>query len=313
MNWDKKLEIFASPVTGKALHWSEDGSSLKNDAEEYVKEDTVIRMLDLSNQSYEGAYLNKIIFIPKFEIFPFTLPLWMMSNGYVWEVRKVFKGGDLICELGCASGVNYFGSLYTMAGLDYSFTSLKNISNYTYRIQADAIRLPFQNGSLDGIISSYFWEHILPEDKELMLKEFNRVLKPGGKVVMLYDIETNNHLIELLKKDDLARYEFLFKEGDYHIGYETIEENYSKFEKTNFKVIKHYGMERTCLQSRSVYIKLSEMNTAYGRYAKIMKWVTSNRYMEYLNIFMVRLLDETFGRLWKQSKSRILLSVLEKP
>lgn len=305
-------EIFASPQTGLPLEIVSVPLRLVNLEEEFKSDDNVIRMLEVRNEAYEGTYLNHIKYLPKVDLFPFTIPLWMMSNGYVWEVRKVFKQHDLICELGCASGVNYFGERFSMVGLDYSFASLKSIDNYKFKVQADAIRLPFRDNCLDGIISSFFWEHILPEDKDRMLKEFYRVLKPGGKVVLLYDVETKNGLIELLKGDDLERYEELFKRGDYHIGYETIEENYSRFKQAHFNVLRHFGLERTFFQSRSVYIKLSEMNTLYGNYAKFLNWMMSKRIMEYLNILLVRLIDETFGRFWNKSKSRIVLSVLEK-
>jgi SAM-dependent methyltransferase len=199
-----------------------------------------------------------------------------------------------------------------MIGIDYSLKSLRDIDNYKFKFQADALALPFRDGCLDGIISSYFWEHIAPADKIIMLKEFHRVLKPGGKVVMLYDVETENKLIGYLKKDDLKLYDKLFKEGDYHIGYETMAENEAKFRNANFKVLRHFGMERSLYQSSSVYIKMQNLPTTYGRISKWLAKLSQNRLMSYLNVFALRVVDETAGRLLDRDKSRIAISVLKK-
>jgi SAM-dependent methyltransferase len=304
--------LFLSPVTGNALTVRHHPLQLYNETEVFQSQDNVLQLLPERNVEYEGSYLNKTRYIPKKEAFPFTLPLWMITNGYVWEVRKQFAKGAIICELGCASGVNYFGSVYNMIGIDYSMTSLKAIDNYQYRIQANAIALPFRDESVDGIISSYFWEHILPSDKEKMLREFKRVLKPGGKVVMVYDVDTENSFINLLKKQDLALYDKLFKEGDYHIGYESMDENEAKFLDAGFEVRKHFGMERTPYQSSSVYLKMKSLPTWFGKFSGLMAKLASNRILNYANTMALRVVDETVGRLVDKRKSRIAISVLQK-
>jgi hypothetical protein len=145
-----------------------------------------------------------------------------------------------------------------------------------------------------------------------MLKEFNRVLKPGGKVIMVYDVETKNPLLSLLKRDDIKKYEELFLEGDFHIGYETLEENKEKFERNQFKVLKHFGLERTFFQSTSVYYKLGTLNTWYGKFSKVMCRINSTRLTEYFNILTMRILDVTIGRFINPKKSRIAISVIQK-
>lgn len=312
INSDSLSTIFASPVTGKDLYYEEQSQRLFNDEESFGSESGVLVFLEKQNENYEGAYFGNVKYIPKKESFPYILPLWLMVNGYVWEVRKHFPKGSVLCELGCASGVDYFGERYSMIGLDFSLQSLQRIKNYKYRIQANALFLPFKDNSLDGIISAYFWEHIDPADKEQMLKEFRRVLRPDGKVIMVYDVETNNSLLKLLKDDDIRLYEELFLEGDFHIGYETLEANREKFERNSFRVLKHLGMERTFFQSTSVYYKLSQLNTWYGKFSKMMTKLNSTRITEYINILAMRLTDITLGRLVKPDKSRIAISVLQK-
>jgi SAM-dependent methyltransferase len=306
------MQIFADPISHASLELGEDSLRLYNAVQSIVSRDGVFVFLPRTNEEYEGAYLNKIKYTPRTERFPFTIPLWMMAHGYVWEVGRQFAPGSIICELGCASGVNYFGKRYNMIGVDYSLASLRGIENYRFKVQADAIQLPFRNESLDGIVSSFFWEHIAPADKVTMLAEFSRVLKPGGKVVLLYDIETQNQLINRLKREDIKAYNTLFLEKDYHIGYETLGENKRKFEDAGFEVCKHFGMERTLWLSNSAYTKLATRNTGYGKFASMMKAVSGGVGKGYLYMFMLRLFDETIGRMWNAKKSRIAISVLKK-
>ncbi len=54
-----------------------------------------------------------------------------------------------------------------------------------YRLQeADAYQLPFQDGSFDCLVNAYMLDLLPLEDFPLLLQEFNRVLKPGGKLAI---------------------------------------------------------------------------------------------------------------------------------
>jgi ubiquinone/menaquinone biosynthesis C-methylase UbiE len=44
--------------------------------------------------------------------------------------------------------------------------------------------LPFENGSFDKVVSADFIEHITDDEKYLLCREINRVLKPGGQAVI---------------------------------------------------------------------------------------------------------------------------------
>lgn len=301
------------PVLKEPLRFSPDGTCLETSKGEkkYVARNGVFSFLDKPDDFYEGSYLNNIKFIPRSKSWFHQWPLWLISNGYLWEVRKQFEPGSTLLELGCASGVDYFGNRYQMIGLDLSFASLAGLHNYACALQADATRLPLADQSVDGIISSYFWEHIPPAIKDEMLIEFKRVLKPGGKLVFLYDVETENAFIKLLKKDNPQKYQELFLDKDGHLGYETPMQNRERFIEHGFEVKKHFGMERTCLQSNSVYEKFSQLAGWKGRVAEIGNFFGKYRSLNLLNVFMVRLVDETIGRIFNEKKSRIIISVLE--
>lgn len=277
-----------------------------------ISNTNIYSFLTEQDDFYEGTYLNRIKYIPKKENGFYLFPLWLINGGYLWEVRKQFPKGARILELGCASGIDYFGKRFEMIGLDLSLTSLKGIKNYKYKIHADATQLPIVDNCLDGIISSYFWEHIPPKIKREMLKEFKRVLKPRGKIVFLYDVATDNKLISLLKDRDLSVYNQLFLEKDGHLGYETPKQNKVRFENFGFKVLKHFGMERSIFQSRSVYVKFAKLSGLLKVIGSFGLFLTKSSLGNKINMLWIRIWDATFGCILKNSKARIIITVAQK-
>ncbi len=306
------MPSFLSPKSGKSLVRTRDFFQTEDGAELFHVDGNVVRFLDRYDKFYEGAYLNRIKYKPLGERWPFTIPLWILSCGYIWEVRKSYKAGAVILELGCAGGVDYFGSRFKMIGLDLSFESLRQLNGYQIGIQASASDIPLADQSVDGIISSFFWEHIDAATKDKMLAEFKRVLKPGGKLVFLYDVESDNTLISGIRSADQEKYQKLFKDGDGHIGYASPAENYHQFNAAGFSVLKHFGMERTWLQSVSVYEKMRHFQGLWGGLGRFLFFVFSWRFAIWGNLLLVRLVDESIGRLLPLRKSRIIITVARK-
>ena len=50
------------------------------------------------------------------------------------------------------------------------------------------------------MVSSYFWEHLNKEQKFKCLKNISRVLKPDGLIIFLYDVSTQNPLVNFFRK-----------------------------------------------------------------------------------------------------------------
>lgn len=279
----------------------------------YPKEDGVIRILKNDDSFYEGAYENQISFMPKSEKLSDIWPLWLINSGYLWLVRRLVPKNSLVIELGCASGVKYFGKRYTMTGCDLSFKSLKNLNGiYSYMLQSDAkVCIPLLSNTVDAIVSSFFWEHISPEIKPEILKECYRVLKPEGKLIFLYDVETKNPLINYYKKKNINLYNKLFIEGDGHIGYQSPVQNAKLYENAGFKILLQQGMEKTFFQLPSVYTKLVE----FGSLPKILfGWtkILGEKPWFYLYTGIVRLIDTIICPLLPKSWSRIEMVVCKK-
>ena len=97
-----------------------------------------------------------------------------------------------VLEIGCGRGfylkaLNEINSEMNITGVDLNEKYLKvareYINNKKIKITSgDATNLKFENDSFDGVVASEILEHI-PDDKKA-LKEIERILKPGGKVII---------------------------------------------------------------------------------------------------------------------------------
>lgn len=284
-----------------------------NCARRYKISDGVVCMLEVPDEFYEGAYQNQTRFLPRSERLVHVWPLWLINSGYPWFVRKYIPQGATVVELGCAGGVRYFGKRYHMIGCDLSHASLKILDFYSCRIQANAascIALPDE--SVDAVVSSYFWEHMPKAIKEDILKECQRILKPGGKLVFLYDVETANPLIRRFKAKQPALYKKLFIDGDGHLGYETPVENISLLKVCDFEVIEHRGLEKTWFQSPSAYEKLSHFD---GGGKSLLKFFATfgRQPLFYPYLFLMRLIDTLVCPLLPDAWARMAMVVAQKP
>ncbi|HRI63800.1 MAG TPA: methyltransferase domain-containing protein [Polyangium sp.] len=278
----------------------------------YPIEDRVLRLLERTDEFYEGAYQNHLKFVPLSENLIHAWPLWLMHNGYLWAVRQYVPEGSVVVELGCAGGVAYFGKRYEMIGCDVSFSSLQHLPGYKRGLQADASGcIPLQDGSVDAVVSSYFWEHIPPNVKPAILRECQRILKPGGKIVFLYDVETENPFIDKYKKRDRRLYDKLFIEGDGHFGYERPRDNLETFESLGFRIVDHSGKEKTFVQSPAVFTKLAQFGGMSGQVFQRARGLGHKPWF-YAYTALVRIVDEMVCPFLDESWARIDMVVAEK-
>lgn len=261
---------------------------------------------------YEGKYLSNIKFNPSKPTLFSTVGLWIVNSGYLYTIKKHFKENAVLIEFGCAGGVDYLGSHYQMIGIDISLSSLKYIVNkYSLCIQGDVTSsIPLQDNTVDGIVSSFFWEHMDASNKRKILTECLRVLKPNGKMVFLYDVESKNTTISLLKKENINLFMQQFIEQDGHVGYDTIPNNKQLFEEQGFSIIKNKGFEKTIFQSRSVYIKMKEFKGYLSVIGKLGTLVSSGIF-NYPYLFFLRTLDTIFHFLPEQ-KARFVMTIVKK-
>lgn len=111
------------------------------------------------------------------------------------ELVREMVGYDNVLDVGTGTGdvaAALAADGHSVAGVDFSesmITAARQKLDALNRVRfevASADRLPFQTGSFDGITSAFvirnlFQGGILPES----LREFHRVLRPGGRMVHL--------------------------------------------------------------------------------------------------------------------------------
>lgn len=115
------------------------------------------------------------------------------------------KSGTTVLDLGSGTGVlaPYLREILTESGtlvsMDVSFEMVRHAAQKPYYenggvVQGTAFHLPFQNATMDTVVCFAAFPHFA--DKENALREMNRVLKPGGNVVVAH----------LMSREELSRH-----------------------------------------------------------------------------------------------------------
>ncbi|MBI3671569.1 class I SAM-dependent methyltransferase [Candidatus Azambacteria bacterium] len=125
------------------------------------------------------------------------------TRSYLWEGLKPFskyaKNGDAVLDFGCGNGrllnlfagknVSYIGidasdGLINAAKKKFSGNLPEGINGVEF-LKVDSLKLPFKDGSFDSVYSIAALHHIPTEKMRLeLLSEFQRTLKPEGKMVL---------------------------------------------------------------------------------------------------------------------------------
>ncbi len=120
---------------------------------------------------------------------------------------ETLKGKGLVCDIGCGPGqiAHYLREQGVEAmGLDLSpkMVEKARLLNPGQRFeQADMRALPFIDGELAGITAFYSVIHIPRPNVTLVLKEFRRVLKPDGLLLLAFHIgDEVRHMDEFFDK-----------------------------------------------------------------------------------------------------------------
>jgi SAM-dependent methyltransferase len=100
--------------------------------------------------------------------------------------RNMVRPGELVLDAGCGNGKYSAGAScdrhdYKVAGLD-NFESVRHNSFLDYRVCGNVNGLPFGDASFDVVYGRWLVEHL--ENPRIALKEFHRVLKPGGRLAL---------------------------------------------------------------------------------------------------------------------------------
>lgn len=110
-------------------------------------------------------------------------------------LRKFAKRGSKILDVGCGAGAYRFSTEADYIGLDITDEPYTEGNPRVVDIVASATSIPVDNDTFDLVfsISTFF----LISDKEKALAEFMRILKPGGRLLLVdYNARTQRYLQE---------------------------------------------------------------------------------------------------------------------
>lgn len=93
---------------------------------------------------------------------------------------------DLGCGMGQVTEALAVRGVSTV-GLDLARNRLKNTASRVsigHFVCSYGQELPFRNASFGGVCAFEIFEHLIPADSLLMVKEIQRILVPGGKILL---------------------------------------------------------------------------------------------------------------------------------
>lgn len=304
--------LLACPVHHEPLTWQSDAFVCRICGPTGRRHGAVRSFIESADPFYEGKYDNRTKYIPKNDGFWATLPLAIVLQGYTRAVAKSLRAGSTVLELGCAGGIAWLGRRYSMVGLDIASGALPLAAeDYALLIQGDATNIPLREKSVDGVISSFFFEHFDDAGKAAILSECWRVLRPGGKIIFYYDIWSENKVISAYRRSrpDLYKREFL--DGDCHIGYVTPPDNDKIFHEAGFQIERQTYHQRTPILDNSCWQKFSKWPGIMGAYAKVNKTLTSGLF-RLPALTLIAVVDGTVGKFLPRSHARCVTTVARK-
>ena len=199
----------------------------------------------VSNEVLDPRYFNPL---DRFDM-RFARTMWVYDN---------VRAGSAVLDLGCGAGMLALlkRKQVSLVGVDLSrecaIAARRN--GYDATFTASLSQLPFPNDSFDYVVSLDVIGHVSFEDKDKVLSEIKRVLRPGG--VTMHGIECTDvdgrRRFEEMTEEELRR----FVEIDGHVGLEEEQEHGERFQ----KLFAHVAWEpryALCLSSEE-FIKQSE-------------------------------------------------------
>lgn len=161
--------------------------------------------------SLKNAYVSSLFRITPLSIF--INPFYLIRRGLIGKVRQyahVLEGEVLDFGCGRKPYREFFLRASKYVGLDVEDRGHSH-EGEQIDVMYDGVTIPFEKDSFDGVFSSEVLEHV--PDVDHVLEEWQRVLRPGGKVLatvpfvweeheLPYDFRrfTRPGLVELFKR-----------------------------------------------------------------------------------------------------------------
>ncbi len=174
----------------------------------------------VSDEVLDARYFKAL---DRFDI-RFARTMWIYDN---------VRAGSTLLELGCGAGML---ALLKRKGITLTGVDLSNEcalaarrNGYDSTFTAELTRLPFAAASFDYVASLDVLGHVGDEEKDDVLAEIKRVLRPGG--VTMHGIECTDRTAQKTYDEMSAEELRRFIEVDGHVGLEEEQEHAARFRK----------------------------------------------------------------------------------
>ena len=136
--------------------------------------------------------------------------------------------GNSVLDLGSGTGAAYEQLLnFETTAIDPDKKMLE-LNTFENKVLGSAENLPFEDNSFDNVFCSFVWRNV--SDTNKALEEVHRVLRPGGKFILLDMTRPKNSFLKMLHKIgtfkvlhliglltfNLKEYRFLYKSLDFY-------------------------------------------------------------------------------------------------
>src|ERR1041385_7717918 len=152
----------------------------------------------------------------------FARTMWVYDN---------VRAGSTVLDLGCGAGMLALLKRkgVTLTGVDLSAecASAARRNGYDFTTANSLTRLPFPDHSFDYVVSLDVIGHIGFEEKDAVLAEIKRVLRPAG--VTMHGIECTDHAAQKSSDEMTAGELREFVDIDGHVGLEEEQEHGQRF------------------------------------------------------------------------------------
>ncbi len=187
--------------------------------------------------------------IHKFYDFVNSLTTLGFDKSWRKQAAKKLNPGSVL-DLGSGTGASYTDLInFDVIALDPDEQML-SLNNFEKKVVGKGEELPFKENSFDNVLCCFVWRNV--SDTEKALSEVYRVLKPGGKFILLDMTRPKNSFLKIIHKIgtyillhfvgfitlNLKEYSFLYKSLDF---YPQPEVHLSKNNYTNL-VIERVGL-----------------------------------------------------------------------
>jgi SAM-dependent methyltransferase len=164
-----------------------------------------------------------------------VLPFWSYREWKFWS--RVIPRCDRLLEFGCGRGREIFQTkAKETVGYDGSLVFLRDCaSRYSSVALGQLPRLPFGSGQFDVVASSHTIGHVALKDKNELISEIARVLKPGGITAHIIETDSDHPAVRAAKeRPDAYRKQFIEQHG--HIGLEYASQVIERFTSHGFQL-----------------------------------------------------------------------------